>query len=346
MNRPRDRASAEGLLPRMEPRPWKDGKTVTYRYHPVGKKPINLGTDKAVALRKVLDMNGETAHHGSLLWCWEQYQTGKRFKRLAAGTQVDYAYAWKQIDKHLGALPAAAISPPMVARYVHITRADSPRRADLERNLLSMIFRHAIMLGVCERNPTVDVEPHGSTPSEVMPDEIAMRRFVAWLEASTGHRKPRRAIGHMAEFAALVGSRRIEFLDLTWPQVDLEAGVIRMQRAKQRGRAIFDNVTISPRLRALLDRLPRTDGCPYLFTNRDGNPWNSGSFKSLWSRSMLDAIAEGVITKAQRFTFHSLRRFYTTMHRAQHGDLPDLHADKRITSRVYDATKDVRRKAL
>lgn len=346
MPRPRDRASAAGLLPRMEPRPWKDGKTVTYRYHPVGGKPINLGTDREQALRRVLDMNGETAHHGSLLWCWEMYRQSKRWKKLSEGTRVDQGYAWKQIEKHFGALPAAAISPPMVSRYVHITRADSPRRADLERSLMSNLFKHGVMLGVCERNPTVDVEPHGSTPSEVMPDELAMRKFLAWLEASAGHRKPRRTLGHMAEFAALVGARRAEFIDLTWSQVDLDAGVVRMARAKQRGRAIFDNVAISPRLRALLGRIESVDGCPYLFTNRDGNPLNDGTFKSLWARSMLDAIAEGVITKTQRFTFHSLRRYYATMHRAQHGELPDLHADKRITSRVYDATKEIGRKAL
>jgi integrase len=122
--------------------------------------------------------------------------------------------------------------------------------------------------------------------------------------------------------------------------------VVRMPRAKQRGRSIFDNVAISPRLRALLDRLPRTEGTPYLFTNRDGDPFNSGSFKSLWSRSMLDAIKEGVISAQQRFTFHSLRRYYVTMHRDQTGELPDLHADKRITSRVYDATKEIGRKSL
>jgi hypothetical protein len=57
MNRPRDRSSAAGLLPRMEARPRKDGLT-TYRYHPLGAKPINLGTDKGEAIRKVLDMNG------------------------------------------------------------------------------------------------------------------------------------------------------------------------------------------------------------------------------------------------------------------------------------------------
>lgn len=54
MNRPRDRSSATGLLPRMEARPWKDSDKVTYRYHPVGGKPINLGTDREKALRDVL----------------------------------------------------------------------------------------------------------------------------------------------------------------------------------------------------------------------------------------------------------------------------------------------------
>ena len=33
-------------------------------------------------------------------------------------------------------------------------------------------------------------------------------------------------------------------------------------------------------------------------------------------------------------------------HRAPHGELPDLRADKRITPRVYDATKEIGRKAL
>lgn len=48
----KDRASAKGLLPLMEARPWADGKTVTYRYHPIGAKPINLGTDRALAIKR------------------------------------------------------------------------------------------------------------------------------------------------------------------------------------------------------------------------------------------------------------------------------------------------------
>ena len=49
MIRPRDRASAAGLLPRMEARPRKDGLT-TYRFHPLDGKPITLGTDRAAKI--------------------------------------------------------------------------------------------------------------------------------------------------------------------------------------------------------------------------------------------------------------------------------------------------------
>lgn len=100
MPRPRDRASAHGLLPLMEARPWKDGKTVTYRYHPIGGKPIRLGTDKHAALRQVLDMTGQRDIWGTLRWVWEQYtdetQAAKRATRwtkLADGTRADYRKA-------------------------------------------------------------------------------------------------------------------------------------------------------------------------------------------------------------------------------------------------------------
>lgn len=151
-------------------------------------------------------------------------------------------------------------------------------------------------------------------------------------------------VGHMVEFAALAGCRQIEFLDVAWTQVDEAAGVIRMKRAKQRERVGFDTVTIKPAMAALLARLPR--GGAWLFTNRAGNPYSSRSFADQWLRCVRLAIKLGVITKDQRFNFHALRRYYTTMHRAEYGNLPDLHADSRITARVYDATKEIGRKSL
>jgi len=338
----------DGLLPRMEARPWASGSDrVTYRYHPVGGRPINLGTDRDAAIRRVLDINGQDPGHGSLRWLWEQWQASKRYLKLGENTRADYALAWKQIDARLGKLPAASITSNMVARYVHIDRASSPRRADLEKTVLSNLCKHGILLGVCTVNPTIGVEPHGSEASDVMPETAALRAFLAWLEVQTPQR---RIIGMMAEYASLSGSRRTEFLDLTWFQVDREAGVIRTTRAKQRGKKrgmVTDVVSITPRMAALLDRV-RALGHEgqAVFPQRGGGPYTDKGWKTLWQRCVIDAIAEKVLRPDQRFNFHSLRRYYATMHKDQHGSLPDMHADSAVTARVYDGTKEVKRRAL
>lgn len=329
------------LLPNMQARP-RAGGGFSYRYRTTDGKWHLLGTDRDAAIRKVLDMNGAAPHHGSLLWVWEHWCShGKRWAKLAPGTRADYELAWKQIEPRLGAVPIASIDSPRVARYVHLDRGGSPRRADIEKALLSNLFKHGIMLGVCTLNATKDVEPHGSEPSEVMPSEVALTRFLTWLEAQAGQRQ---VIGRMAEFASLVGCRRAEFLDVTWAQVDFDAGVLRLPRAKQRGRAIWDVVAISPGLRALLDRLPREGA--WLFTTRGGNPYSDDGFKTLWQRSVVQAIADGALRAQDRFNFHALRRYYVTRHQATHGALPQLHADQRVTARVYDATREVGRKSL
>lgn len=331
----------------MEARPHKDGTTVTYRYHPVGGKPINLGTDQEAAIRRVLDLNGQTANHGTLAWVWNQWKDSKRYLKLAEGTQADYALAWKQIDAKFGKRQAASIASPEIARYVHLDRKGSPRRADLEKTVMSNLFKHAILLGVAERNPTIGVEPHGSEASDVMPEEAALRAFLAWLEAGTPQRK---ILAYAAEYAALAGNRQAEFLPLVWPRVDDEAGVIRTTRAKQRGKkrdTVVEAIQISPRMKALLSKL-RGLGREslFLFPTEDGNQYTARGFKTLWQRAVHAAIEAKVITPRQRFNFHALRRYYATMHKAQTGELPDLHADKAVTARVYDATRVVNRKSL
>lgn len=348
MSRPKDRASAEGLLPRMEARPWACGTKVTYRYHPVGGKPINLGTDRDAALREVLNLNGLGPSYGTVRWLWEQWREHKRYARLAAGTQADYATAWKQIDQRLGALQAAAVTSTMVARYVHVERADSPRRADLEKTVMSHLFKHGILLGVCTINPTIGVEPHGASESPDLPQAGALRAFLAWLDGQT---LQRRRIGFMAEYASLAGNRRCEFLNLSRPQVDEAAGVIRTFRAKQRGKKrmqVVELVTITPKLRALLARIYATldNDCLYLFPTEDGNAYTDRGWKTLWQRCMIDAIKAKVITKEQRFNFHALRHHYATMHKAATGRLPDLHANAAVTAGIYDHTTEVGRTAL
>lgn len=206
MPRPRDRASAAGLLPRMEARPWANGKTITYRYHPIGGKPINLGTDKPAALRKVLDLNGQAQHSaGTLRWVWDKFTESPRWLRLADATRTDYQSAWRQIAERLGHMQMADITPFVIAQYVHIERATAPRRADIEKSLLSRLCGHGIKLGACSTNATIGVEPHGSQPRTHAVNAQVLARFLAWLELQTPQRQ---IIGMAAEYASLAGKDR------------------------------------------------------------------------------------------------------------------------------------------
>ena len=89
----------------------------------------------------------------------------------------------------------------------------------------------------------------------------------------------------MAEFAALTGNRRIEFLELHWPQVI--ASEVRLIRGKQRDKQVVEAISISPAFADLLKRL-RTlatdDRLGAVFPNRHGNPYTEQRFKAMWSK--------------------------------------------------------------
>lgn len=343
----RSRESAKGLLPLMEARPWANGKTVTYRYHPIGQKPINLGTDRICAIRKVLDLLGLNKDEGTLKWVWERYSDSEmpspRWKKLADSSKEDYRQAWKQISKTFGHMQIMQIDSAMVARYVHIERLASPKRANTEKALLSNLFGHAIKLGVCTVNSTIGVEPHQLEARTKAPDEEVLCEYLRWLSEQTPQR---RIVGMAAEYASLAGNRKCEFLNLTWPQVDRKEGVIRTIRAKQRGNKreqIVEVVKISPALSLLLDKLEaiRRLDCLYVFPTRDNNQYTDSAFKTLWQRCVLLAIEQKVLSVETRFTFHDLRAHYATTHKKITGSLPDLHKNPETTARVYDRSKEV-----
>ncbi|KAF1019671.1 MAG: hypothetical protein GAK30_02987 [Paracidovorax wautersii] len=343
MGRRRDRASGFGLLPRMEARPHKDGKTVTYRYHPVGAKPINLGTDRRQAIQRVLDMNSSSRDTGTVAELWRTYQTMPQWKRLADRTKEDYeAYSVKLIEV-MGEVPAGAIRPADIARYLRVERADAPVRANREIALLSNLMNVAVERGDIDANPCKQVKRNREQPRTEAPEPKDLSSLANWLDKQGGQR---RVIGLMAEFAPMGGSRRIEFIGLTLPQIDTE--VIRLMRAKQHGGAKrVENVVITAALDDLVHRLralPRPDGCLHVFVTRDGNPYTESAFTSIWQRSIVAALKNKVIER--RFTFHDLRAYYTTRHKEQYGSLPELHADVRTTAKTYDRSKVSVRRGL
>ena len=122
----RDRQSALGLLPRMEARPWADGKTVSYRYHPVGGKPLNLGSDKQAAIQKVLDLNRSGDDRGTVNELWRLYQASPEWKTLAESSRVFYTDCSVQLLKIMNGAHATLIRPADVNKYLRVARAAPP----------------------------------------------------------------------------------------------------------------------------------------------------------------------------------------------------------------------------
>lgn len=345
MNRPRDRASAAGLLPRMEARLWADGKTITFRYHPIGAKPINLGTDRAEACRRVLEMNGQADDSGTIARLWEHYKASPKWRGLKERTQADFEAYSKPLLAVFGGVHAASITAPDVSRYLNVERASAPVRANREVSLLGNLIALAIRRGEALANPCRggQVERNTERPRTVAPSRSDIDALVRFAEAKGGQWP---VITMAAEFAALAGSRQIEFLSLYWPQFSTDE--VRLRRAKQRkGVEKVEQISVSPALLALRNRLQAVakDGkVGTVFPNRHGNPYTASGFASMWGKLMREAIAKKVI--GRRFTFHDLRAHYTTQHQEQEGKLPNLHASPTTTAKVYERSGVARRKAL
>jgi integrase len=345
MNRPRDRATGLGLLPRMEARPWADGKTISYRFHPVGSKPINLGTDRAEALRKVANLTSYTNDTGTIGRLWQQYQDSPRWLDLRERTQADYKEYSGPLLRVFGAVRACDISTTDVARYLRRERGEAPKRANREVSLLGNLIALAIERGDATANPCRggQVSRNRERPRTMKPEESDINALVSFA-ASRGGRSV--VVMMAAEFAALTGARRVELLGLHWPSFD--AAEVRLERAKQgKGIKKIERIAVSPALADLRARLQAAATEPLMgavFPNRAGNPYTGPGFAAMWGKLMRAAIAVEAVTR--RFTFHDLRAFYATEYRELTGELPDMHASKVTTARVYDRSKAVKRKSL
>lgn len=348
MSRPRDRHSAQGLLPRMEARPRKDGLT-TYRYQVPAREgrkgyAVNLGTDRAEAIRKALDLTARANDQGTWGQLWRIYSQSADFTGLAEGTQARYREHWVQLAKVFEHAQARTTTPAHVARYLRVERSQAPVVANREAAVLSNLANLAVERGEIDRNPCREVRRNKERPRSRLVTAEELQAFVPWaLEQG----RSAVVLTAMAQFSALTGNRRVEFLRLHWPQVDDE--VIRLRRAKQRdGADVRELVAVSAALQEVLDRMKALDGYTPMGAvfraPKTLNPYTESGFKTMWNRLMAKALAARIVET--RFKFHDLRAHYTTYYKLRFGELPEMHADGATTNRVYERTKQVRRRSL
>lgn len=341
MSRPRDRSSAFGLLPRMEAMPRKYG--FTYRYHPVGVKPINLGHDKEAAIRKVLDLTGDNSDKGTANELWRLYQLTDNWRDLAQASRDDYTQSSKQLLKIFGTMQPGSIKPSHINRYLRVERAEASVRGNREVALLSNLLNLAVERGELDANPCKQIRRNKEKPRKNAPATELLANFLEWAWSGKGQSP---ILAGMAEFASIAGNRGAEFRELTWPQVG--GTELRMMRAKQHnGNEVVEVIPMSPMLEDLFGRLrplAKNSRLGWVFPNAKGSAYTAQAFKLGFARLKAAARKAGKLEK--NFTMHDLRSYYVTTYKAKFGSFPEIHADPGTTARIYDSSKTVNRKTL
>lgn len=343
MNRPRERQSGKGLLPNIEAVPWASARgKFTFYWRDSLRRRHNLGTDRLLAIRKTAELMGVFSNEGTVSYLWEQYTRSQEWAELKETTHADYRKSWKELSKCFAAMYARDIRPPDIHRYLRVERGGKTR-ANREVAVLSNILQEGINSGALESNPCANVRRNRETPKRPLPSTADLGAFVAWLDGSGGSR---RVLSLMAQFAAHAGNRRAEFLGVTLPQ--LSGSEARLKRAKQRGkREQIERVEIVGELVAIVEQmraLPRPAGSLHVWINEDKKPFTEGGFNSLWHRAMKEALAKGVVS--ERFTFHSLRAWFTDQYRNQHGKLPNIHKNPATTANIYSQREGIKRQSI
>ncbi len=164
----------------------------------------------------------------------------------------------------------------------------TPCEVNKEVTALKVIFNRAVKHEKLKLNPIVNVKrlPENNIRQRI----LAPAEFKALLDACDDHLRP------IVEMAYHMGMRKDEILRLTWPEVDLKKGFIRLpaERTKSDSARI---IPLHPEVKATLEKLPTPIHTNRVFL-RYGQPFDEikHSFQSACEKA-----------KIEDFTFHDLR---------------------------------------
>ncbi len=171
---------------------------------------------------------------------------------------------------------------------IHPKKNITPCEVNKEVTCLKTIFNRAVRHGKLKVNPIATVKrlPENNIRQKILtPGE-----FEALLDASDAHLKP------IIQVAYHMGMRKDEIVRLTWSEVDLKKGFIRLpaERTKTDSSRI---IPLHPEVKATLEKIPTPIHTDRVFL-RYGQPFDEikHSFQAACEKA-----------KIENFTFHDLR---------------------------------------
>lgn len=270
-------------------------------YYFVGrdKKWIRLSEDKALALAKWAELEGETPFpqdqdkpiKGSVGELIARYMI-EIAPRKAPSTYQGNKIEAENLKKVFNKVQAHAVLPTHIAKYLDTRGQTSPVRANREISLLSHIFSYGMRWGAINSNPCLGVAKH---------KEMGRDRYITDSEFTAVKSIASELIATVMDFAYITALRKGDILGLKLEQITDEG--IWIKQSKTGAKQLYEWTAglheVVNRARSLNRSIRRT----HLFCTRQGEPYSDSGFKAMWSRVQVKWAKQG----GARFTFHDIR---------------------------------------
>lgn len=241
-----------------------------------------------------------------------------------------------------GPVPIGSIDPAMVQDF-HTALADTPRAANLAVTVLGKMMELAEQWQYRDpnSNPCTFLQKFPQRKRERVLDDQELAKL--WLKLdeleSTGQETA--SIVGSVRFALLTGLRKMEIMDLEWPDVDLQGKVVKLGRHKTAWKVGHRLVALNDLAVELLLAQPRKAGSGLVFPGE--RPGCRSNLEQGWDRIRKALGLEDV-------HFHDLRHTFGTL--AAEGGVPLHnvggtlgHTDGKSTARYAHHTSRAMREA-
>jgi integrase len=285
------------------------------------KRKVEIAEGKFLDKRKEVKVKFEVAANGYLNW-------SKANKRSHGRDRISLNNLLPVFgNKLLGRITTKEIEDYKARRREEV----KPATVNRELACLKHLFTKAMEWEMAVHNP--------ARPVKLFKEESERLRYLTGeeidrlLSVAPNHLKP------VLITALQTGMRRGEILNLKWEDVDFKTGQITVTTSKN-GEKRY--IPMSPVLRETLIKLPRHIRSPYVFCNKEGNPY--------WElkRSFKTALRKAGI---ENFRFHDLRHTFAS-HLVMNGvDLLTVkellgHKTLDMTLRYSHLSADHKKKAI
>ena len=285
---------------------YKRGNTYWIQYYRNGKpyRETTKGTKEADAKRLLKKREGEISE-GKLPGI---YFDRVKFDELAEDFLRDYRINQKKsldkagrsvnhLKKRFEGYPIPQITTPNIQAYIEYRIDEGAANATINRELSAL--KRMMNLGARQTPPKVDRVPYIPMLKEnnVRKGFFEHAEFVALRDALPDYLKG------FVTFAYKTGWRMSEITGLTWNQVDLDNGIVRLESGETKndeGRTVYLDIELQEVFNHQWENRKRNRKLtPYVFPNMDGTGHIS-DFRGSWNKACKDA-------KIGKRLFHDFR---------------------------------------